>query len=248
MRITAALAPLMLTACMSAANTPDTTGANAPEAPVPTSAPPMARMESDPDKIVKNGGVMVPGWMGRLDPRAVSQGRTLADLKFATMGSGQHVTGGPAAIFWNPGNSASGNFTATATFTQMKPATHPEGYGLLFGGENLTAANQSYMYFLVRQDGKFLINHRASDTEVHKIVDWTANPAVRVADASGKSTNALSVTVGRERISFRVNATEVHSVARATAESSGMRAQGIVGLRVNHNLDVHVDGFAVTRQ
>lgn len=238
MRRSIAFSAIMLSACTSASNAPDTTAASEP---VRTTAAPMN--DSDPDKMVANGGISVPGWTARLDPRAVTQGRTLADVKLYTMGSGQHITGGPAAIYWNPASTRSGgNYTASASFTQMKPATHAEGYGLFIGGQNLNAANQSYVYFLVRQDGKFLINHRASDTEVHKLRDWTANPAIRMLDASGKSTNALSIALAADAVSFRVNGTEVHSLPRNSVGTSG-----VVGLRVNHNLDVHVDGFTVTR-
>ena len=247
MRSAAALSTLIFSACMSASNTADTTSASTP----PVTPPPAAMAESDPDKLVSNGGITVSGWTGRLDPRAVTQGRTLGDVKFVTMGGGFHVTAGPAAIYWNPSNATEGgNYTVSATFTQTKAAAHPEAYGLFFGGQNLTATNQSYMYFLIRQDGKFLVNHRASDTEVHRIVDWTAHPAVRAIDASGKSTNALSIVLGTTSVSFRVNGTEVHNIPRSTVDAGGNHAgtRGIAGLRVNHNLDLHIDGFALTRQ
>jgi hypothetical protein len=202
---------------------------------------------ADPDKVVAGGGISAPGWMGRVDPQAAAAGRTINEAKFVTMGPGFHVTAGPAAIYWNPVNTATGNYTATATFSQGKASAHPEGYGLLLAGHNLDQASQSYLYFLVRQDGKFLINHRADDKTVHKIVDWTANPAVKAIDASGKAVNALSVIVGPDAVSFRVNGTEVQSIPRTTLDSGGDHSgtTGVVGLRVNHNLDVHVSDFGV---
>ena len=112
--------------------------------------------------------------------------------------------------------------------------------------QNLKAANQSYAYFVVRQDGKYLINHRANDSTVHKIVDWTANPAVVSADANGKATNKLSIVVGADKVSFVANGVEVSSLPRAQLDGMGQGTAGIAGVRVNHNLDVHVDGFAVT--
>jgi hypothetical protein len=41
-----------------------------------------------------------------------------------SMGSGVHAqtAGRGAAIFWQPGDGASGNFTISASFTQMEPA------------------------------------------------------------------------------------------------------------------------------
>ena len=200
-----------------------------------------AQASKDPDKTVADGGVKVSGWTGRIDPQAAKAGRNISEAKFVSMGPGFHVTAGPAAIYWNAANTAKGNYTVTSTFTQTKAAAHPEGYGIIFSGQNLEAANQSYFYFVVRQDGKYLINHRANDSTVHKLVDWTANPAVKAIDANGKATNTLSVVAGTDKVSFLVNGVEVNSLPRSQVEASG-----IVGLRVNHNLDVHVDGLSIT--
>ena len=209
-----------------------------------------AAQGSDPDKLVNEGGVKVAGWTGRLDPRPAAQGRKITDARFVSMGGGIHVTAGPAAIYWNPANSVEGgNYTVKGTFSQTKASAHPEAYGIFLGGQNLEAANQSYLYFVVRQDGKYLINHRADDSTVHKIVDWTAHDAVKAMDAEGKATNALSIVVGNDNLSFRVNGTEVKTLPRSVIDSGGAHSgtKGIAGIRVNHNLDVHIDGFAVAK-
>lgn len=214
------------------------------------SATSLAAQGSDPDKLVSDGGVKVPGWTGRLDPRPTAQGRKITDVKFVAMGNGIHVTAGPAGIYWNPANTVTGgNYTVGATFNQTKASAHPEAYGIFLGGQGLETPNQSYLYFVIRQDGKYLINHRASDTEVHKIVDWTAHPSVKAIDASGKSSNALAIVVDASKLSFQVNGTEVTSIPRATIDAGGEHSgtKGIAGIRVNHNLDVHIDGFAVKK-
>lgn len=203
---------------------------------------------SDPDKIAADGGVRVPGWTGRLDPRPAAQGRKITDTKFVSMASGIHVTAGPAAVYWNPANTLSGNYGVKATFNQTKASTHPEGYGLMVGGRDLETPKQSYLYFLVRQDGKFLVNHRADDSTVHKVVEWTANPAVKAIDESGKASNTLAIEIDATQVHFLVNGTEVHAIPRAVVDSGNGHSGsgGIAGIRVNHNLDVHIDGFAVT--
>jgi hypothetical protein len=213
------------------------------------SAGTLSAQGGDPDKLVSDGGVKVAGWTGRVDPRAASQGRKITEAKFISMGSGIHVTAGPAAIYWNPANAPTGNYSVGATFSQTKASTHPEGYGLILSGRDLETPNQSYVYFLVRQDGKFLINHRANDSTVHKIVDWTANDAIKAMDADGKATNALSVVVGADKLSFKVNGTEVHSLPRSVVDGGNEHAgtAGVVGIRVNHNLDVHISDFAVKK-
>lgn len=194
-----------------------------------------------------SGGVTAPGWKGRIDAQQAARGRKLSEVSLRTMGSGIHATGGPAAIYWNPANTASGNYTVSATFTQMKKTANLEGYGLFVGGSNLDVANEAYGYFLVRQDGKFLINHRANDSTVHKMVPWTASSAIKPVDASGKATNALEVVVGSDSVSFRANGVQLHAVPRSQLDmgSPGSGTSGIAGIRVNHGLDVHVGDFAV---
>ena len=66
--------------------------------------------------------------------------------------------------------------------------------------------------------------------------------------ADGKASNKLSIVVGADKLSFQVNGKEVHSLARSVIESGPQHSgsTGIAGIRVNHNLDVHIDGFAVT--
>lgn len=180
---------------------------------------------------------MPAGWTARLD-RANANA---ADLMFMQMGTGFHAVTGPAAILYNPATTATGSYTATGTFRQNQASAHPEGYGLFIGGRNLTADNQDYLYFIVRQDGKYMIKHRAG-AETHTLADWTANPAVRAIDAQGQATNALSVTSTPTHVRFAVNGTQVAEFPRAPM----LNTDGAVGLRMNHNLDVAVTDFAVT--
>ena len=197
----------------------------------------MKAMKGDPDKKVA-GGALPPGWMGRTD----NKNAKLEDAKFAKMGTGWHVTSGPAAIYWNQNHKVAGPFTASAKFTQTKKPSHPEAYGLLFMGSKLDAPDQSYAYFLVRGDGKFMINHRAG-ADVHKIVEWTEHAAVAKEDGKGVATNILTVDASRpDSIRLKVNGKQVHALGGSHFGS----VAGNVGLRVNHNLDVHVQDFTVT--
>src|SRR5262245_52679905 len=89
--------------------------------------------QGDPDKVVPGGGVLVPGWMGKIDESSVKQGRTVNDAKFAKEGDAFHVTTGPAVTYWNPANTASGNYTIKASFNEpkfMAHNSHPHSYGI----------------------------------------------------------------------------------------------------------------------
>jgi hypothetical protein len=184
------------------------------------------------------------GWTVRVDRSAnASDPDGTPNLKFVTMGKGFHVTGGPAGTFWNPANTATGTYTAKATFALMKPSSHTNFYGLTIGGEDLGGPKQNYIYFLISQDGTFIVKHRSGDA-VHDVKATTANAAITKPDASGKSTNSLEVRVGATEISYLVNGTVVH-----TTPKTGMTAKtdGQVGIRVNHQLDVHIEGFEVQK-
>jgi hypothetical protein len=123
----------------------------------------------------------------------------------------------------------------------MKKLEHAEGYGLFLGGRKLEGAGQSYTYFLVRADGKFTIKRRDGE-KVSELVGWKAHPAIQKADAEGKATNLLEIDakIDPKRVSFMVNGKEVHALPASRVATTGM-----VGLRVNHNLDVHIEDFAV---
>ena len=199
--------------------------------------------DNDPTHKVA-GGISVPGWKGRIDPQLAARGIKLEDAKFFAIGKDFHITTGPAAIYYNPKDVAKGDFTVKATFTQTKAPSHPEAYGLFVGGTNLQDSTQSYVYFLTRGDGKFLINHRAG-TQIHKIVDWTASDATTKQDAAGKATNTLSIRATKDTVSFLANGTVVKAFSKA--EMHGFSPDGQPGIRVNHNLDVHVSGFEVAK-
>src|SRR5438128_12522757 len=129
-------------------------------------------------------------------------------IKFTTSGSGFHATTPQAAVFWNPANTMSGNYALKGTFKLLKPSGHTNYYGLVFGGSNLEGAAQSYTYFLVAQDGTWLLKKR--DGEATSDVAKRPNDVVKKPGADGKSTNALEVRVGADKIDYAVNGTVVH--------------------------------------
>jgi hypothetical protein len=197
---------------------------------------PAQQGENDPTRRAA-GGSIPPGWQIRIDDK--DQGRyTTNDISFMPMGGGFHITSGPAAIY--PGaEMPNGPFVVEATFNQTQAPRHPEAYGLFFGGRDLDNSDkQTYVYFLVRGNGQFLINHRAG-RDVHKIFDWSDNAAIRKQDESGKATNQLAIRVGADSVRFVANGQQVAAISRREISD----ASGKAGLRVNHNLDVHVTGF-----
>jgi hypothetical protein len=184
------------------------------------------------------------GWKVRADrSTSASDPDAAGSIHFTTMGRGFHAVNPQAAVYWNPSNTATGNYTLKGSFTLLKPSGHTNYYGLVFGGGSLDGPQQEYLYFVVAQDGTWLVKHRAGDAATHDVARG-ANAAVKKPDASGKSTNALEVRVAGDKIDYVVNGTVVQSTPK-----SGMTAKtdGIYGIRVNHQLEVQIDDLAVSK-
>lgn len=197
----------------------------------------LTAQQHDPDQAVKGGGALPAGWMARTD-----RGAPMDNVKVAMEGGNLHVTLGPAITLYQPAETVSGKFEAGGLFHQFSSGRHAEGYGIIVGGKDLQEAGQTYTYFLIRGDGKFLAVKREGDKTARLIPEWTANDAVKPADSTGHAMNRLSVAADGNTVRFLVNGTEVYS-----APASEISTEGIVGFRVNHNLDMRVDGWKVNK-
>jgi hypothetical protein len=184
------------------------------------------------------------GWKMRVDrSTAASDPDAPGPIKFVTQGAGFHATNPQAAVYWNPANTVTGAYTLKGTFTQMARSGHTNYYGLVFGGSALEGPQQAYLYFVVAQDGTWLVKRRDGDA-TPLVTQKTPSDAVKQLDASQKATNALEVRVGADKVDFVVNGTVVHTEPKTGALA---KTDGIYGIRINHLLEVQVDGFGVTK-
>jgi len=182
------------------------------------------------------------GWKVRVDrSTSASDPDAAGSIKFMAMGGGFHFVNPQAAVYWNPSNTATGAYTLKGTFTLMKPSGHTNYYGLVFGGSNLDGAAQQYTYFLVAQDGTFLVKKRDGEA-TSDVVKKTPSDAVKKPGADGTSSNALEVRVAASKIDYVVNGKVVSSTPK-----SDVKSDGTYGIRINHLLEVMVDGFAVSK-
>lgn len=164
-------------------------------------------------------------------------------VKFTTTSTGFHAVNPMAAIYWNPANTASGNYALKGTFKLIKSNGYDEYYGLVFGGSDLEGAKQSYVYFMVTDDGTYLIKRRdGSSTE--GVSQKTPSDAVQKPGANGSATNTLEVHVMGDKVAFMINGKTV-----ATMPKSGglAKTDGIYGMRINHQLDVQIDNFGMSK-
>lgn len=189
-----------------------------------------------PPRPVAGQGIEVGGWWARLDDPKESR----TGLTFVRMGTGLHATTGPNLILYDPEEDWEGPYTTKATLTMTKPASHQVAYGLFVGGQDLDTDKQRYTYFVIRQDGKYLIRRRTGATTANITGDWTDHAAIQKPNAQGSQTNELAIGVGRDTVTFMANGQTV-----ATQPTSAADAVGVAGLRLGHGLDVRIEGFLV---
>ena len=184
------------------------------------------------------------GWKQRIDrSTSASDPDPAGEVKFMAMAGGFHTANPSAAIFWNPKNTATGNYTLKATFAQNQRSSHPNYLGLMFGGKDLEGPMQSYTYFLVApQGGTWILKQRVGE-QTKDVVPRGKSPAVMQLDATGKATNTLEVRVLADKIDYVVNGTVVGS-----SPKTGVSTDGIYGFRINHALpDVMITGLALSK-
>jgi hypothetical protein len=177
------------------------------------------------------------GWTLRPDA-----GGNRAEVKVAEMKPGFHVTTGPATILFDSTMRGSGNWRLEAIIHLFDPGARAEGFGLFFGGRELMGASPQYAYALVRRDGKALLKVREG-AATRTVRDWAANGAIPVwkSGVPGASVKYLLVVeaIG-DRVALWVGGTNVLDAAR-----SELPTDGVVGLRVNHGLNLHVERVSV---
>ncbi len=194
------------------------------------------RTNHDKDSKIK-GTVQLPkSWEVRLDKTDANKN----DIKITSDSNYYHFVTGPAAIYYNTKNTEYGQYKIEADFIQMKPSKHPEAYGLFFAGSNLQKDNQHYIYFLVRQDGKYLIKER-NGKGTKEIVNWTSDDNINSQNKKGQTINKLTITVNKRVVIFGANGKAVKFFDKSLID----KTVGIVGLRINHNLNVKASGLKI---
>ncbi len=162
---------------------------------------------------------------------------------FVEMPPGWHVTSGPAAIYYSPGQTASGDFRAEMEVYLFDPGTRREAFGIFVGGRDLQGDGQEYTYFLIRNGGQFIVKRREG-SDAPTVLPWTSHDAIlsyadRGDDASVK--NVLAVEADGGDVRFFVNGQEVASLPRSQVD-----VDGTYGFRVNHGLNLHISKLEVT--
>ncbi|MGD9561794.1 MAG: hypothetical protein AB7F88_06200 [Pyrinomonadaceae bacterium] len=213
----------------------------------------VSAQEHDSGVGVKDGGISVKGWTGEIDAKEKAAGSTLNSAKFVKEGKGFHITTGPAVTYWNPKNTAKGDYTVSATFHEPKYMSindHPHPYGIMIGGHDIGTEKQSYLYCAAYGNGTFIF--RGFGPEPFQLGGRrpTADPAVNKAGGVGQPvTQEIAITVKGDAISCSINKKQVASFPRSEVVAPGKlrSTDGVYGLRFGHNTDATVSDLKVTK-
>jgi hypothetical protein len=200
----------------------------------------------DASRTVAGGGISVPGWTGKADGTA-----SVETAKLTKEGDAFHVTTGPAVAYWNPANTAKGDYTVKATFTEpqyMNLNSHDHPYGIVIGGNDMGTDQQSYLYCAAYGDGRFIV--RGFGPAAFKMNGpGEANAAIHKAAAKGdKVTQDIAVSVKGDQVTCAINGTVVGTYSKADIVGPGKlkSLDGIYGIRFAHNTEGMVTGFTKT--
>jgi hypothetical protein len=207
----------------------------------------------DAARAVADGGISVPGWAGKIDAGEARAGQVLANAKLTREGDALHVTTGPAVTYWNPANTATGNYTVKATFREPKYMAlnnHPHPYGIVIGGNDMGTDQQSYLYCAAYGSGNFIVRGFGPESfqlngrrgEAHAAVNKAAGPGEPV-------TQEVAVTVRGDKVECAINGTVVGSYDKSAVVGTGKlkSTDGVYGIRFAHNTEGIVTGLSVTK-
>jgi len=207
----------------------------------------------DQARVVAGGGISVAGWTGKIDPNEAQAGQVLNNAKLAKDGDALHVTTGPAVTYWNPANTATGNYTVKATFREpeyMNLMDHPHPYGIVIAGNDMGTDQNSFLYCAAYGNGNFIVRGFGPAPFQVNGRRGEANAAVNKAAGKGQPvTQEIAVTVSADKVECAINGTVVGSYPKADVVGAGKlkSTNGMYGIRFAHNTEAIVTGLTMTK-
>src|SRR6478672_2827387 len=172
---------------------------------------------------IKDGGIKVAGW-------------TINSAKLVQEGKALHVTTGPAVTYWNPKNTAKGDYTVSATFFEPKYMNlndHPHPYGIMIAGNALGTPTQSYLYCAAYGNGTFIVRG-FGPAPFQMNGRGEPNAAVNKAAGPGQPvTQEIAMSVKGGKVECAINGTVVASYDNAELVTAGKlkSTDGVYGIR-----------------
>ena len=208
-----------------------------------------AQAQADADRAVADGGIKVAGWMGTTE----TAGQTVNNARLSGNAKELQVTTGPAITYWNPANTASGNYTVKATFNEpkyMNLNNHPHPYGIVIAGNDMGTATQSYLYCAAYGNGMFIVRGFGPQPFQLNGRRGAAAPSVnRAAGPGSPVTQEIAVSVKGDAIECSINGAVVGTYEKAKVVAAGQlkSTDGVYGVRFAHNTEGTVTNLTMTK-
>lgn len=212
-------------------------------------APALAQDES---MAVEDGGIHVPGWSGKIDAREAERGQVLENARLAMEDGALHAKTGPAVTYWNADNTASGDYTVSATFTEpeyMALNNHPHPYGIVIGGSGMDTDSPRFLYCATYGNGRFIMRGFGPEPFQVNGARPEENAAINQAAGPGEPvTQEIAISVRGYTVECSVNGTVVGSYPRSEIVGEGRLAStdGVYGIRFGHNTEAFVRDLTLT--
>ena len=208
--------------------------------------------QGDPDRVIPGGGIFAPGWTGKIDAGSVRQGRVLNDAKFTQEANTLHVITGPATTFWNPANTASGDYTVKASFMEprfMELNSHPHLYRIFIGGNGMGTDSMTLVYRVtVRQRPGARPRLRPGGLHAAAAVRERGGPQGRGCWPARHAGHHVDGQ-GRPSAECSINGTVIAGYDKAQLVTTGklQSTDGVFGIRFTHNVEAIITGFSMTK-
>lgn len=203
----------------------------------------------DESRTVAGGGILVEGWQGTVH----GSDQSIEDARFAEEEGALHAVTGPAITYWNAANTATGDYTVTATFREpayMALNNHPHPYGIVIAGNDMGTDQQSYLYCAAYGNGRFIV--RGFGPEPFQVNGRRPEEHSAVNQAAGEGepvTQEIAVSVRGDNVECAINGTVVGTYDKASLVTAGKlkSTDGMYGLRFAHNTEAFVTGLSLTQ-
>ena len=182
------------------------------------------------------------GWKWVTDsPATLTTGLEPAEGQwlFGTMAPGWHVTTRPGVLLFEPSYTARARF-ALESESFLFPGTSTAGFGLFVGGANLEGRPR-YAAFLIRRDGSATVQ-MVDAGQTTTLYPWTPSPAIVRGNEKDAVKNVIRLEAEATNIAFLVNGQKIAEIPRDS------RFDGVVGLRIGDQLNLHVTNVDLTHR
>jgi hypothetical protein len=155
--------------------------------------------------------------------------------------------------YWNPANTAKGDYSVSATFTESKYMSindHPHPYGIMIAGNDLGTEQQSYLYCAAYGNGTFIVRGFGPQPFQMGGRAPIADPAVNKAAGVGQPvTQKIAVTVKGDKVMCSINDKTVATYDRSALVTAGKlkSTDGTYGIRFAHNTDATVTDLKLSK-